>query len=135
MRSKKNSVSIKKTDGRKNNGRKSGQVVKKQQPKTLATTTGSRLNKAKKDRISIYALNAMKEVFGSEQEAWQSLAEQAKDSFAHMNLLWQHRYGKPSEAKSDDGNKKLNVPVINFYANTNQVEQLDNTIDITPEDE
>jgi hypothetical protein len=76
----------------------------------------------------------MKDVFGSEEEAWKALAEQAKDSFAHMNLLWQYRYGKPQDGNEDNANKKLNVPVINFYASTNQVEKLEDTIDIESEE-
>ena len=76
----------------------------------------------------------MKNVFGSEEEAWKALAEQAKDSFAHMNLLWQYRYGKPQDGSEGNANKKLDVPVINFYASANQVEKLEDTIDIESEE-
>jgi hypothetical protein len=96
--------------------------------------SSSQLTPAKKERISIYALNAMKDVFGSEEEAWKALAEQAKDSFAHMNLLWQYRYGKPQDGSEGNTNKKLDVPVINFYASANQVEKLEDTIDIESEE-
>jgi hypothetical protein len=76
----------------------------------------------------------MKNVFGSEEEAWKALAEQAKDSFAHMNLLWQYRYGKPQDGSDNNANKKLDVPVINFYASPNQVQNLQDTIDIESEE-
>lgn len=130
-RAKQNSAYIKPNDGRKNNGRKKGD---KYGPKKQLIKSASQLTPAKKERISVYALNAMKDVFGSEEEAWKSLAEQAKDSFAHMNLLWQYRYGKPQDGSEGSSNKKLDVPVINFYASNKQVKDLDNTIDIESEE-
>jgi len=130
-RAKQNSVYIKPNDGRKNNGRKKGD---KYGNKKQLIKSSSQLTPAKKERISVYALNAMKDVFGSEEEAWKALAEQAKDSFAHMNLLWQYRYGKPQDGNESNANKKLNVPVINFYASDKQVKELDNTIDIESEE-
>jgi len=51
-----------------------------------------------------------------------------------MNLLWQYRYGKPQDGSESNTNKKLNVPVINFYASHNQVEKLEDTIDIESEE-
>jgi hypothetical protein len=82
-RAKKNrSTEIKRTDGRKNNKRlapKPISTIKKLQP--------ARQNKAKRERISSYATNAMKEVFGSEKEAFKHLAELAKKNFTHMKLL------------------------------------------------
>jgi hypothetical protein len=79
----------------------------------------------------------MKKVFGSEEEAWESLAEQAQESFAHMNLLWQYRYGKPTDqgADSGGGNGKMNVPVINFYASTDQIKEVENTIEVEHEED
>ena len=130
-RAKQNSAYIKPNDGRKNNGRKKGD---KYGPKKQLIKSASQLTPAKKERISVYALNAMKDVFGSEEDAWKSLAEQAKDSFAHMNLLWQYRYGKPQDGSEGSSNKKLDVPVINFYASNKQVKDLDNTIDIESEE-
>tara|TARA_B110000459_G_scaffold575_1_gene607 strand:- start:4906 stop:5331 length:426 start_codon:yes stop_codon:yes gene_type:complete len=130
-KAKQNSAYIKPNDGRKNNGRKKGDNYGNK--KTLIKSS-SQLTPAKKERISIYALNAMKNVFGSEEEAWKALAEQAKDSFAHMNLLWQYRYGKPQDGSDNNINKKLDVPVINFYASPNQVQNLQDTIDIESEE-
>ena len=130
-KAKQNSAYMKPNDGRKNNGRKKGDIYG---PKKELIKSSSQLTPAKKERISIYALNAMKNVFGSEEEAWKALAEQAKDSFAHMNLLWQYRYGKPQDGSDSNANKKLDVPVINFYASHNQVEKLEDTIDIESEE-
>lgn len=129
----KNPVNLAKNDGRANNGkgRPSSKVVKSR----LQNTTPAKLNQAKKEQIGVYALNAMKKVFGSEEEAWMALAEQAKDSFAHMNLLWQYRYGKPGEAAKEDNTPKIAAPVINFYAAPEQIKELEDTIDITPEED
>ena len=131
-KAKRHSDNIKPTDGRKANG-KNKQGIKAVQVKK-ASMTPARLNQAKKDQIGTYALKAMKKVFGSEAEAWETLAEKAKDSFAHMNLLFQYRYGKPMDKLPDNKQEKNNAPVINFFASPQQVEQLEDTIDIEAED-
>ena len=121
---------IKKNDGRRNNGRKKGD-----RPLAKTNATPAAINEAKKDRIGIYALNAMKEVFGSEEEAWAELAKQAKSSFAHMKLLVEYKYGKPTESVDyTSGGQKLDIPITNIFAGTQQAPEIDNTIDITPED-
>lgn len=121
---------IKKNDGRRNNGRKKGD-----RPLAKTNATPAAINEAKKDRIGIYALNAMKEVFGSEEEAWAELAKQAKSSFAHMKLLFEYKYGKPTESVDyTSGGQKLDIPITNIFAGTQQTPEVDNTIDITPED-
>ena len=130
-RAKKNrSQEIKRTDGRKNN--------KRLEPKPISTIkklAPARQNKAKRDRISSYATNAMKEVFGSEKEAFKHLAELGKKNFTHMKLLMEYAYGKPSDSINDNNNsKKVQVPVINFFNNKESKIQ-DDVIDITPEDE
>ncbi len=130
-RAKKNkSQEIKRTDGRKNN--------KRLEPKPISTIkklVPARQNKAKRDRISSYATNAMKEVFGSEKEAFKHLAELGKKNFTHMKLLMEYAYGKPSDSINDSNNsKKVQVPVINFFNNKESQIQ-DDVIDITPEDE
>tara|TARA_R100000654_G_scaffold1807_2_gene6633 strand:+ start:4357 stop:4767 length:411 start_codon:yes stop_codon:yes gene_type:complete len=121
---------VKKNDGRKNNGRKKGDTNLKK-----ATATPSYLNEAKRKRIGIYALNAMNKVFGSEEEAWQELARQAKDSFAHLKLLFEYKYGRPTEnIDYTSGGEKLNIPITNIFAGTQKPPEIENTIDITPED-
>ena len=126
---KKHSDNIKPTDGRKGNG-KNKQGIKAVQVQK-ANMTPARLNQAKKDQIGTYALKAMKKVFGSEAEAWETLAEKAKEgSFAHLNLLWQYKYGKPIDKETNNSVAKSNAPVINFFNNAPQQEQIDNTIDV-----
>lgn len=129
---KKHSNNIKPTDGRKGNG-KNKQGIKAVQAKK-ASMTPARLNQAKKDQIGTYALKAMKKVFGSEEEAWETLAEKAKDSFAHMNLLFQYRYGKPMDKLPENNQDKNNAPVINFFASPQQIHEMEETIDIDSEE-
>ena len=88
VRKQKNSANLKTTDARKSNGKgkPSSKIIKAR----VQSTTPARINQAKKDLISSYAVKAMKKVFGSEEEAWEALAEKAQDSFAHMNLLFQY---------------------------------------------
>jgi len=123
---------VKPTDGRKNNGRKKGSKVNK--PLKRITATPSALNNAKKDRMHIYALNAMTEVFGSEQAAWESLAEKAKDSFPHLKLLFEYKYGRPEDARSEEENPKVNINIKNLFAGTQDKDKPD-VIDITSEDD
>jgi len=70
--------------------------------------------KPKEDEVKIknFALNAMVEVFGSEEKAWQSLSKQAKDSFPHLKLLFEYRYGKPKERIEHSGG--VNIPITSW---------------------
>jgi len=121
---------VKPTDGRKNNGRKRGEKVNKP-----ITATPSALNKAKKDRVHIYALNAMKEVFGSEEKAWESLAEKAKDSFPHLKLLFEYKYGKPEDVGLNEGKPKVNINIKNLFAGNQEDDDKPDIIDVTEEDD
>lgn len=124
---------VKSTDGRKNNGRKRGEKVNKPVKKVMATP--SAMNKAKKDRVNIYALNAMKQVFGSEEAAWESLAEKAKDSFPHLKLLFEYKYGKPEDVGLDEGKPKVNINIKNLFAGNQEEKEDNDIIDITDEGE
>jgi hypothetical protein len=126
---------IKSQETSKNDGRK---YNKRLAPKPISTTDKqvkpARSTKAKKDRISSFAVSAMKEVFGGEKEAFIHMAELAKANFNQMQLLMQYAYGKPSDKIGDDGGKKTKIaPTINFVVNGNTPPQIDNTIDITDE--
>lgn len=115
-------------DGRKGNKRLPPKVQLDGSP----TSKPARINNAKKAAVSRYSINAMKDVFGSEQEALRSLAEFAKEgSLGHMKLLLEYGFGKPEDIERGNGGTKITAPVINFYGNTTE----DRTIDIEPEDE
>ena len=87
-------------------------------------------NSAKKERISSYAVDAMKKVFGSEEEAFEHLAKLGKDNFNQMKLLMEYAYGKPSDSiKDGKGTTKITAPVINFF-NPETPKEDNNTIDI-----
>lgn len=127
----KKSEETSKNDGRRYN--------KRLAPKPISTVDKqvkpARTTKAKKERISSFAINAMREVFGGEKEAFIHMAELAKSNFNQMQLLMQYAYGKPSDKIGDSGNKKVkSAPTINFVMGNNPSPQIDNTIDIT-EDE
>ena len=105
----------KKPDGRKNNGAVKG----------ISRGQG-RKPKATEKKLSSFALQSMKKVFGSEEKAWLELAKMSKESFPHMRLLWEYKYGKPKESKELDIKTEVNIPVINFL-------EKETTIDIEPE--
>jgi hypothetical protein len=52
-----------------------------------------------------------------------TLAEMSKDSFAHLRLLWEYKYGKPKEQKDINVKQEVHIPVISFL-------QPEETIDI-----
>jgi hypothetical protein len=123
------------TDGRKNNSRKQSKQETRAIVKKAQSMTPAQINNAKKDRASTYALKAMKKVFGSESEAWETLAEKAKEgSFAHLNLLWQYKYGKPIDKEKGNNVATTKAPVINFYNNAPEQKEIDNVIDIDHEE-
>jgi len=114
-------------DGRKHNKRLPPKVQLDGSP----TSKPARINSAKKAAVSRYSINAMKDVFGSEQEALRSLAKYAKEgSLGHMKLLLEYGFGKPEDIDRGGGTTKITAPVINFYGNNNQ----ENTIDVDAED-
>lgn len=106
----------KKKDGRTNNGALKG-----------VSRGQGRPPKAREKKLGNYALGAMKKVFGSEEKAWLELAKQSKDSFPHMRLLWEYKYGKPKELKELSIKTEVNIPIINFA-------DKDKIIDIESED-
>jgi hypothetical protein len=117
-------------DGRKGNKR----LPSKVDTRGVGTTAPARMNNAKKKRLSNYAINAMKNIFGSEQDAMDNLAEQAKGgSLGHFKLLLEYGYGKATDDVEGGPVKVKSAPVINF--NYNPAQQLEeNTIDIEAED-
>lgn len=130
MAKREKSDNIKSTDGRKNNKRLPAKV----QLNGPVTSKPARINEAKKKKISNYAVNAMKKVFGSEQQAMETLAEFGKKgSLGHMKLLMEYGFGKPNEMNDTGNSNKSVAPVINFYNNPPQIEQ-NNTIDIDAEE-
>lgn len=53
--------------------------------------------KADEDRIRTLSINSLAKVFGSEEEAFNHIANEAKVSFPHLKLLIEYGYGKPTE--------------------------------------
>lgn len=119
-------------DGRNHNGQKKGDKQLRAIQKELKSLDTS--NKAKKDRITAQANSGIREVYGSEQEFWKSVAEQSKDSFNHLKFIAEYAFGRPGESISSMTSAKTDVPIINFFAGT-QSQPIENTIDVTPEEE
>ena len=118
---------VKENDGRRNNGRKPGV----RNVPTVRPTSSAALNDAKRKRVGIYALNAMAKVFGSEEEAWESLAEQAKSSFPHLKLLFEYKYGKPLDTP-EEKQQKVNINIKNLFTGT---QEDDKTIELSNDEE
>ena len=116
---------IKPTDGRQYNKRKKGQL-------DVVKPTTAAINKAKKERMKEFGVKAIKKVFGSEQDFWMNLAEEAKKNHNDRKLLLEYVYGKPKDGFGNNTQRAVN-PVINFYGH--QAPATDNTIDVPPEDE
>jgi len=123
------SQEVKKHDGRATNKRLPQKKV------STASMLPAQPNKAKRELISSYAVKAMKEEFGSEEQAFEHLCRLARKSFAHMKLLLEYAYGRPSDQISEGGGKNKTAPVIQFIKN--EIKQADDIriIDIEPENE
>lgn len=116
-------------DGRTHNGRKTGTVVRKQ-PKM----TPARMNKAKKNRLSVYSVNSIIKEFGSEEEFTDFLAKESRGSFNHLKLLMDYAYGKPEDQNRQPPMKS--TPTIVFVNQGNQQNsQNDDIIDVTHQEE
>jgi len=73
------------------------------------------------------------EVFGSEEKAWASLAEKAKDSFPHLKLLFEYKYGKPEDVGLNEGKPKVNINIKNLFAGNQDDKDSPDVIDVTDE--
>jgi len=125
------SEEIKPTDGRKGNSRK------KSIP-NLAVPDNERSNKpamntAKKSRKKQYAKKAIKNVFGSEVNAFESLAKKAEEgSYNHMKLLLDFAYGDENEGNVT----RVQAPVINFFGDSPEGKAIkEKIIDVTPKED
>ena len=113
---------IKKKDGRRNNGAVKG----------ISRGQG-RKPKAQEKKLSSFALQSMKKVFGSEEKACLELGKLARESFPHMRLLWEYKYGKPKESKELDVKTEVNIPVINFLDKDTTIDIEHNEVDEKPQ--
>jgi hypothetical protein len=125
------SEEIKPTDGRKGNSRKKSIPI-------LPVPENERSNKpamntAKKDRKKQYAKKAIKNIFGSEVNAFESLAKKAEEgSYNHMKLLLDFAYGDEKESNVT----KVQAPVINFFGDSVEGKKIkEKIIDVTPKED
>lgn len=64
---------------------------------TIGNRGGGRKPKAEEERIIKLSTDAIIKIFGSEEKYWEHLAKESKESFSHLRLLHEYRYGKPKE--------------------------------------
>lgn len=123
-----NSKEIKPTDGRKGNSRKKSIPVLPVPDKERSNKPA--MNQAKRSRKKQYAKKAIKNVFGSEVNAFESLAKKAEEgSYNHMKLLMDFAYGEDDK----DTSVKVQAPIINFFGDSIEGKKLkDKIIDVTP---
>ena len=126
-----NSKEIKPTDGRKGNSRKKS--IPKLPIPDKERSNKPALNTAKKNRKKLYAKKAIKNVFGSEVNAFESLAKKAEEgSYNHMKLLLDFAYGEEKETTTN----KVQAPTINFFGDSDIGKKVkDKIIDVTPKKE
>lgn len=126
-----NSKEIKPTDGRKGNSRKKS-IPKLPIPEKERSNKPA-LNTAKKNRKKLYAKKAIKNVFGSEVNAFESLAKKAEEgSYNHMKLLLDFAYGEEKETTTN----KVQAPTINFFGDSDIGKKVkDKIIDVTPKED
>ena len=125
------SEEIKPTDGRKGNQRKKS-IPKLSVPERDRSNKPA-MNTAKKDRKKQYAKKAIKNVFGSEVNAFESLAKKAEEgSYNHMKLLLDFAYGDEKEGNVT----KVQAPIINFFGDSVEGKKIkEKIIDVTPEED
>ena len=106
---KKNKSHIKPTDGRKHNkGVKKGS-------RGSSKLTPAKLNKAKRARMELYAINAIREKFGSEEAVFEFIAEQAlKGKQYYMTKLLDYAYGDPRDIDRSQLKEESKTPKIVF---------------------
>lgn len=126
-----NSKEIKPTDGRKGNSRKKSIPILPIPEKERSNKPA--INQAKKNRKKQYAKKAIKNVFGSEVNAFESLAKKAEQgSYNHMKLLLDFAYGEDEKETS----VKVQAPTINFFGNSVEGKMIkEKIIDVTPKNE
>jgi hypothetical protein len=120
-----------KMDGRSHNSKRERVKLIKADP----ALPPAKVNKAKKDRAKALSSKAIKNIFGAEDGIWNVLAEQAMSgNMKAMEMLMQYQYGKAGEAKAERV-ATSKAPIIQFVNPMGMTPQVDNTIDITPEEE
>ena len=122
---------MKKTDGRKGNGAKRGDALVR---KTMATPAN--INKAKKNRSRVLATNAIEEIYGSEANFWNMVAEKAMDSQLDRKMIIEYVYGKATDnPDSHSKDKKIDFSIVNIFPGSEKPKDIEDIIDITPEEE
>jgi len=121
------SKEIKPIDGRKGNSAKKS-IPKLKIPNNERSNKPA-MNSAKKSRKKQYAKKAIKNIFGNEVNAFESIAKSAEGgSYNHMKLLIDLAYGD----EKDNVNVGKSAPIINFFGDSDIGKKVkDKVIDVT----
>lgn len=121
------SQEIKPIDGRKGNQAKKS--IPKLKIPNNERSNKPRLNTAKKNRRKQYAKKAIKNIYGSEVEMFESIAKLAKKgSYNHVKLLTDMAYSD----EKDEGGVVKSAPIINFFGDSDVGKKVkDKIIDVT----
>lgn len=117
---------MKPTDGRKHNKG----VTKRS--RSASKLTPAKLNKAKRNRMELYALNAIRKEFGSEEMFFEWLATKAMKSNYHLGKLMDYAWGDPRDIDRAELKEQTKRPTINFHVTKQEGET---TIEINHEEE
>ena len=75
-----------------------------------ARANAGRKSKALEDKVQALSIQGLIAVFGSEEQAFESIAKEAKaGSFTHLKLLVEYAYGKPTEKVNVDMPDGINL--------------------------
>jgi len=110
---KKNNAHIKPTDGRKHN-----KGVQKRS-RSAGKLTPAKLNKAKRSRMELYSLNAIRKEFGSEEMFYEWLAQKSRKSNYHLGKLMDYAFGDPRDIDRANLKEETKPPTIKFIQNNN----------------
>ena len=88
--------------------------------------TPAKLNKAKRDRMELYAINAIRAKFGSEEAVFEFIAEQAaKGKQYYMTKLLDYAFGDPRDIDRSQLKEESKTPKIVFINNQTKEEIVD----------
>ena len=99
-----------KQDGRRNNG---------------GNKNAGRKPKAIEQQARKLGTDAIIKTYGSIEKYWQTIADQAKESFPHLKLIHEHVYGKAVETKDITIREQPPIEITYVGSGINNINQED----------
>jgi hypothetical protein len=80
-----------------------------------ARPNSGRKPKRDEEKVIKLGINAIEEIYGSQEEFFFHMAKQSKESFPHLKLLCEYVYGKPKEkVEHSASDESVQIPVISW---------------------